>query len=181
MLDYSRCKFEALLLEPQNYSHLRSLEESKNFPRRTGWWQKNRDMVEEIASSSDQVNLKIDNPNSDEGVLIKYLINGLEYRLKLSAQDKPLKISPSIEKETDLQKMFQWLGRFFSHWCVGKNCFTALHPLYLLITSAWALRTVKTLLVRELKGFETLILNSGLIVWVKMNIGKSLASEGFQP
>ena len=181
MSDFYRRKLYALLPEPEDYLHLKCWGENGNFARIADWWRQNGRLIEEIASSSDRVNLTIDPPNSDEGVLIKHPISGQEDRLQLSTQDKPLIISCSIEKETDLQKMFQWLGRFFSHWCVGKNCFTALHPLYLLITSAWALRTVKTLLVRELKGFETLILNSGLIVWIKMNIGKSLASEGFQP
>ena len=125
MSDFYRRKLYALLPEPEEYSHLKCWGENGNFAQIADWWRQNGRLIEEIASSSDRVNLTIDSPNSDEGVLIKHPISGQEDRLQLTNNTKPLKIPPSIEDETDPKKVFWWFWRFYPEWCVKEKCSTA--------------------------------------------------------
>jgi CRISPR-associated protein Cmr2 len=88
------------------------------------WWHQHKPLIEDIASSSDRVNL--DYELTSETVTIKHPISSQERELNPSGETE-IDIAP-IKTETNPQKVFWWFWRFYPALRVKQQPDTLLEP-----------------------------------------------------
>ena len=98
MPSYYHGKLYALLLNPEDYKNLRCWGGEEEFNRIKQWWKQQESLGEDIASSSDRVNLEY-NPSSQDEIKIKHPISGQEQEINFPSNIK-IEIPEYILNET---------------------------------------------------------------------------------
>ena len=129
MSDYYPSKLYALLPDPEQYKNLPCWGGEKEFDRLEEWWEQNHVFPEEIASSSDRVNLNYTDPTCQpqNRLRVKHPISGQEQEIERAGNREAIIIPEFIERETDARKVFWWFWRFFPELNIGRSS-TLLEP-----------------------------------------------------
>lgn len=102
-------KLLALLGNPELYSDLACWGD--RFSELQQWWQEKRKLIEDIASSSDRINLDVPfTSQTPDEIEIRHPISGQAQHLVTDRQ--PLNVPQEIARETDSRIVFWWFWRF---------------------------------------------------------------------
>jgi len=89
------------------------------------WWEKQGKLLQDIASSSDRVNLHPNSETNTDKITIKHPISGQEQSVSTFSQISEL---GEISKEKDLKKVFWWFWRFYPEIVTNQPSNTLLIP-----------------------------------------------------